>query len=105
MEVASERQGGVWGRLWVMVFPDIEEAGGKTRSGSETMSSFGQRGFMVPVEGHPGGEEQKTAGCLVWRIGELQRAPSGGRPPSFESRAGITNFSLQIKLREAKQRP
>lgn len=40
LEAASERQGGVWGWLWVMVFLDIEEAGGKPRLEAETMSSF-----------------------------------------------------------------
>lgn len=49
----------------MVVFPDIEEAGGKTRLGAETMSSFGQGGFMVSVEGRPRREEQKTAGYLV----------------------------------------
>lgn len=59
-----------------MVFPDIEEAGGRTTLETEMMSSFGQGGFMVPAGGRPR-EEQETDGCLVWRIGERQNTLSG----------------------------
>lgn len=43
-----------------------EEAGEETRLEAETMSSFGQGGFMVPMGDHPRGEEQKAARCLAW---------------------------------------
>lgn len=64
------------------------------------MFSFGQGRFMVSVEGHPKGEEQKAAGCLLWSSAE-NSVWSGAW--YFDSRTGIINSSLQIKLSEVKQ--
>lgn len=63
------------------------------------MFSFGWGRFMVSVE-HLKGKEQKAAGCLLWSSSE---SSIWGGAWYFDSRAGIINSSLQIKLSEVKQ--
>lgn len=50
------------------------------------MFSFGQGSFMVSVEGHPKGKEQKAAGCLLWT---QQRTPSGVEPGILTQGQGL----------------